>query len=153
DSVRADPRRRRPHLARPVQLVLASPRGQQSGPVVEHDRRRNTTTTPLTALDARRPHLRCFSPEQRVPLDNTAEVETPEHVRFRYRVAGPVRRMLAYLIDLLIRGGVLLVLGLVIAIALGGTQAVTGVLLICTFILEWGYYVFFETIGDGRSPG
>jgi uncharacterized RDD family membrane protein YckC len=88
-----------------------------------------------------------------VPLDNTAEVETPEHVRFRYRVAGPVRRLLAYLIDLLIRAGVLLVLGLVVAIALGGTQAVTGVLLICAFILEWGYYVFFETIGDGRSPG
>jgi uncharacterized RDD family membrane protein YckC len=88
-----------------------------------------------------------------VPLDNTAEVETPEHVRFRYRVAGPVRRMLAYLLDLLIRAGVLLVLGVVIAIALGGGDAVSGVLLICAFILEWGYYVFFETTSDGRSPG
>jgi uncharacterized RDD family membrane protein YckC len=88
-----------------------------------------------------------------VPLDNTAEVETPEHVRFRYRVAGPVRRMLAYLLDLLIRAGVLLVLGLIVAIALGGSEAVMGVLLICAFVLEWGYYVFFETIGDGRSPG
>jgi uncharacterized RDD family membrane protein YckC len=91
--------------------------------------------------------------EKRVPLDNTAEVETPEHVRFRYRVAGPVRRMLAYLLDLLIRAGVLLVLGLVIAIAMGGGEAVAGILLICAFILEWGYYVFFETTGDGRSPG
>jgi len=88
-----------------------------------------------------------------VALDNTAEVETPEHVRFRYRVAGPVRRMLAYLIDLLIRAGVLLVLGVIIAIALGGREAVMGVLLVCAFVLEWGYYVFFETIGDGRSPG
>jgi uncharacterized RDD family membrane protein YckC len=88
-----------------------------------------------------------------VALDNTAEVETPEHVRFRYRVAGPVRRMLAYLIDLLIRAGVLLVLGLVFAIALGGSEAVGGVILVCAFILEWGYYVFFETISDGRSPG
>ena len=67
--------------------------------------------------------------------------------------AGPVRRMLAYLLDLLIRAGVLLVLGLVVAIALGGSEAVMGVLLICAFVLEWGYYVFFETIGDGRSPG
>jgi len=88
-----------------------------------------------------------------VALDNTTEVETPEHVRFRYRVAGPVRRMLAYLIDLLIRAGVLLVLGLILAIALGGGSSVTGVILLATFILEWGYYVFFETIGDGRSPG
>jgi len=91
--------------------------------------------------------------EKRVALDNTAEVETPEHVRFRYRVAGPVRRMLAYLLDLLIRAGVLLVLGIVLAIAMGGGEAVLGVLLVCMFLLEWGYYVFFETIGGGRSPG
>jgi len=88
-----------------------------------------------------------------VPLDNTTEVETPEHVRFRYRVAGPVRRMLAYLIDLLIRGLVVLALGLVLAIALGSPDAVGGVLLIAAFVLEWGYYVFFETTGDGRSLG
>ena len=88
-----------------------------------------------------------------MPLDNTTEVETPEHVRFRYRVAGPVRRMLAYLIDLLIRGLVVLALGLVLAIALGSPDAVGGVLLIAAFVLEWGYYVFFETTGDGRSLG
>jgi uncharacterized RDD family membrane protein YckC len=88
-----------------------------------------------------------------VPLDNTTEVETPEHVRFRYRVAGPVRRMLAYLIDLVLRGLVVLALGLVLAIALGSPDAVGGVLLIAAFLLEWGYYVFFETTGDGRSPG
>jgi uncharacterized RDD family membrane protein YckC len=88
-----------------------------------------------------------------VPLDNTTEVETPEHVRFRYRVAGPVRRMLAYLIDLVIRGLVVLALGLVLAIALGSPDAVGGVLLIAAFALEWGYYVFFETTGDGRSLG
>src|SRR6188508_2543724 len=88
-----------------------------------------------------------------VPLDNTTEVETPEHVRFRYRVAGPVRRMLAYLIDLVIRGLVVLALGLVLAIALGSPEAVGGVLLIAAFVLEWAYYVVFETSGDGRSLG
>jgi len=88
-----------------------------------------------------------------VPLDNTVEVETPEHVHFRYRVAGPMRRMLAYLLDLLIRLVVLLVLGLIVMIAAGGTEAFTGVVLIIAFFLEWGYYVFFETTGDGRSPG
>ena len=88
-----------------------------------------------------------------MPLDNTTEVETPEHVRFRYRVAGPVRRMLAYLIDLVIRGLVVLAVGLVLAIALGDADAVGGVMLIVAFALEWGYYVFFETTGDGRSLG
>ena len=34
-------------------------------------------------------------------LDNTVEVETPEHVRFRFHAAGPTRRAWAYLIDLL----------------------------------------------------
>jgi uncharacterized RDD family membrane protein YckC len=87
-----------------------------------------------------------------VPLDNTTEVETPEHVRFRYRVAGPMRRMLAYILDLLIRIIVLLVLGLILGVALGG-EAVVGVMLICAFVLEWGYYVVFETTSDGRSPG
>ena len=40
DGVRADPRRRRPHLARPVELVLARAHGRQPGPLVEHDDRR-----------------------------------------------------------------------------------------------------------------
>ena len=88
-----------------------------------------------------------------MPLDNTTEIETPEHVRFRYRVAGPVRRMLAYLIDLVIRGLVVLAIGLILAIALGDPDAVGGVMLIVAFALEWGYYVFFETTGDGRSLG
>jgi len=88
-----------------------------------------------------------------VALDNTVEVETPEHVHFRYRVAGPVRRMLAYAIDLLIRGLVLLVLGVILMIAMGASQAVLGVLAIVGFILEWGYYVFFETTAGGRSLG
>ena len=87
-------------------------------------------------------------------LDNTTEVETPEHVRFRYRVAGPVRRMLAYLLDLLIRIAALLVVWVIIVIAFAATrEAIQGFVLITLFIMEWGYYVFFETTGDGRSPG
>jgi uncharacterized RDD family membrane protein YckC len=89
-----------------------------------------------------------------VALDNTTEVETPEHVRFRYRVAGPVRRMLAYLLDLLIRIAVLLVLWVIITIAFAATrEAIQGFVLLTLFVMEWGYYVFFETTGDGRSPG
>ena len=38
-------------------------------------------------------------------IDTAARVETPEHVVFEYRLAGPTRRALAYLIDLAIRVG------------------------------------------------
>jgi uncharacterized RDD family membrane protein YckC len=87
-------------------------------------------------------------------LDNTADVETPELVRFRYRVAGPVRRGLAYLIDLLIRAAVLLLLWVLASLALGAEKkASLGVVLLASFLLEWGYYVAFETTRDGRSPG
>jgi uncharacterized RDD family membrane protein YckC len=89
-----------------------------------------------------------------VALDNTVEVETPELVRFRYRVAGPARRALAYFVDLLIRGAVLLVLLIVLSLAgLAGTGSMQGILAIAAFALEWAYYVVFETTGDGRTPG
>ena len=48
----------------------------------------------------------------------------------------------------------LLVLGLILAIALGGARGGAGRAADrARFVLEWGYYVFFETTGDGRSPG
>jgi uncharacterized RDD family membrane protein YckC len=94
---------------------------------------------------------------ERDVLDTTAEVETPERVRFRYRLAGPTRRALAYLIDLLIRLAILVVLGLVVQLAFGvgdeAQQASKGVILVVMFVLEWGYYVVFETVWSGRTPG
>ncbi len=38
---------------------------------------------------------------QRVVLDNTLRVTTPENISFEYRLAGPFRRFLAYLVDVL----------------------------------------------------
>ncbi len=49
----------------------------------------------------------------REPLDTTAEIETPEHVRFRYHIAGPAKRALAYLIDLVVRAASAVVLAAV----------------------------------------
>ena len=37
------------------------------------------------------------------PIDTDTEVETPEYVRFRYRTAGPTRRLAAYSLDQLSR--------------------------------------------------
>lgn len=91
-------------------------------------------------------------------LDNVAEVETPEQVRFRYRLAGPGRRALAYVIDLALRGAVLLVIFVVASLAFGVKRpdamgASAGVQLVVLFLLDWGYFVFFETTSGGRSPG
>lgn len=40
------------------------------------------------------------------PLDATIDIVTPENISFRYRVAGPFRRLPAFFIDLLLRLGV-----------------------------------------------
>lgn len=89
-------------------------------------------------------------------LDTTAAVDTPERVRFRYRLAGPGQRGVAWLIDAAIRMVVLLTLGVVVALlgavpALGGYGA--GLFLLVAFLLEWFYGVAFETLLAGRTPG
>src|SRR5262245_26725736 len=92
------------------------------------------------------------------PLDTTTEIETPEHVRFRYHVAGPAKRAVAYLIDLLLRGLIIAVFFFVlllqgVATADSFQNASYGLLLLLLFAVEWGYYVFFETLWSGRTPG
>jgi uncharacterized RDD family membrane protein YckC len=91
-------------------------------------------------------------------LDNTTEVETPERIRFRYRAAGPVRRSFAYLLDAIIRAGILMGIGIIVALVTAIkaddlSQASQGVMLVVIFALEWGYYVTFETLWNGGSPG
>ena len=91
-------------------------------------------------------------------LDNTVEVETPEHVRFRFHAAGPTRRAWAYLIDLLVRAGILLVVEIVLALGTGhhlrSAKAVMGGgTLLALFLVEWVYYVAFEAAWNGTTPG
>lgn len=90
------------------------------------------------------------------PLDTSTEIETPEHIRFRYQLAGPARRGVAYLIDLVFRGLIVFGLGLfatVASIGVGLPEASAGMILILVFAAEWLYYVAFESLWDGRSPG
>jgi uncharacterized RDD family membrane protein YckC len=91
-------------------------------------------------------------------LDTTAAIEAPEHIRFEVRVAGPARRCLAYLVDLFLRGVIVFIamlpfvfMGTDIGDEVG--EASQGVLLLMLFIVEWGYYALFESIGNGQSPG
>jgi uncharacterized RDD family membrane protein YckC len=89
-------------------------------------------------------------------LDTSVEIVTPENIAFRYRVAGPFRRLPAYLIDLAIRVAVVVVtmIGLQIAFSLfslGGMAM--GISLVIWFLLEWFYGGVFETYWNGQTPG
>lgn len=89
-------------------------------------------------------------------LDNTTDVETPECVRFRHHTAGPFRRGLAYLIDLVLRGAIALGFGMLVTASSGGPRSVawsSGLMLVVLFGLEWGYYVALEAFMNGQTPG
>lgn len=89
------------------------------------------------------------------PIDTRIEIVTPENIGFQYRVAGPFRRLPAYLIDLCIR------LAIIVALAMSlhafrnvGLQGLgIGVLLIGYFLIEWFYGGLFETYCNGQTPG
>jgi uncharacterized RDD family membrane protein YckC len=89
------------------------------------------------------------------PLDTVAEIETPEHIRFRYPLAGPGRRVTAYFIDLMIRGAIVVVVALLLTmtrlLAFDGLS--NGAMLLLLFVVEWGYFVLFESLWSGRTPG
>jgi uncharacterized RDD family membrane protein YckC len=89
-------------------------------------------------------------------VDTVLEIDTPEHLAFRTRIAGPGRRMLAYLIDFVIRATMLAFLVGVIAVLfeainLGGLAG--GVALLLFFLFDWFYFVTCELVTGGRSPG
>ncbi len=83
-------------------------------------------------------------------LDSLLTVEAPEGVRLSLPLAGPVPRVLAFLIDLLIRGGILFLVTRLFG-GLGHTG--TGLYLLAAFLIEWFYPVLFEVYFHGATPG
>lgn len=94
-------------------------------------------------------------------LDTVVAIETPEHVVFRWQVAGPARRALAHAIDLLLCYGALVLVGVVVLLAeLGAATShlaalrglATGVLLVALFLVQWVYFATWEAL-RGTTPG
>ena len=50
-------------------------------------------------------------------IDSTVEIVTPENIAFRYRVAGPFRRLPAFLLDLMIRWALIVVIAIACSLA------------------------------------
>ncbi len=96
------------------------------------------------------------------PLSQTLDVETPELVVLSYTLAGVGSRAYAALIDYAICFG----LFLLVAFAAGALVGVAAwvderasfawlltVLVFVQFAILWGYYVLFEALADGQTPG
>jgi uncharacterized RDD family membrane protein YckC len=84
------------------------------------------------------------------PLDTRRTVETPEGCRIELRVAGPVSRARAWLLDFAIRAAIYLVAGQILFF-LGGIGS--GAFAVTVFALEWLYPTIFEARFHGATPG
>ncbi len=87
-------------------------------------------------------------------IDSTIDIATPENIGFQYQVAGPFRRLPAFLIDLIIRmliWGALAVAVAITDLLLGGLASAFG--LLAWFVLEWFYGGLFEAYWNGQTPG
>lgn len=93
------------------------------------------------------------------PLDTTIEVVTPENIAFKYQLAGPFRRLPAYVVDVVVRYAIMLCIAIslwlmigLLAIEILGAFAV-GTILVCYFLISWFYGASMETYFNGRTVG
>ncbi len=88
-------------------------------------------------------------------LDTLQAVELAEGIEIRLRMAGPMLRASAYLIDLVIRSIILAIgaIGLLFAGIAIGLQVASGMILLAWFLMDWLYPVFFESGKRGATPG
>lgn len=93
-------------------------------------------------------------------LDDELVIETPERVELRFVLASIGNRFIAAAIDHLIQ--ITLIVGMILIAAFGenGTSKLAAsdtlaaiLVIVAFFLIYWGYFVFFETIWSGQTPG
>jgi uncharacterized RDD family membrane protein YckC len=95
------------------------------------------------------------------PIGDQLNIDTPELVDIELPLAGIGSRFIAILVDYLIWGFVIFILGVTAAIIIpalhffGGISAnwAIGIAVLIVFLLQWGYFALFEAFGNGRTPG
>jgi len=95
-------------------------------------------------------------------IDSILRVVTPENIEFEYRLAGPFRRLPAYMLDLAIMGFILAFITFVIFlimllvgfafpnVSFGFASAA---LTVSSFLLNWFFSGLCETFMSGQTPG
>lgn len=83
-------------------------------------------------------------------IDTLDRVETPDGIELSLRPAGPVLRAVAWLVDFCLRGGIVIVL----ALLLGFLEIIgMALMLLAWFLINWWYPVLFEVYAHGATPG
>ncbi|MFK8113061.1 MAG: RDD family protein [Rubripirellula sp.] len=95
----------------------------------------------------------------RAALDTTIAVVTPENIAFDYQLAGPFRRLPAYMVDVAVRW-VMILLIIFVVFMIGGLIDITVLgpfamasAFLTYFMINWFYGTFMETYFNGRTIG
>jgi uncharacterized RDD family membrane protein YckC len=87
------------------------------------------------------------------PLDTVVKLVTPERIIIVHPLAGPARRFVAYLLDLMVLiAATVAILFASIILSLGSPSGF-GPFLVGLFVLTWGYGAFCEGIFNGQTLG
>ena len=100
-------------------------------------------------------------------MEERVHISTPDHVSLEFELAGPGSRFSAYVIDFIFN--VLLIIAIILTAYLTGALVALrslasisagasgswlwALVVLIIFLINWGYYVFFEGVGKGSTPG
>jgi uncharacterized RDD family membrane protein YckC len=87
------------------------------------------------------------------PLDTAVALVSPENIAFRFRLAGPAVRSVAFLLDAVLIGAIAMALLIGLRFLGVAAEAFTGLLLVALFFLWWGYAAACEVFANGRTAG
>jgi uncharacterized RDD family membrane protein YckC len=103
-------------------------------------------------------------------MDESVFISTPDHVSLEFELAGPGSRFSAYVIDFILNVLLIVVIFVVVFLTGGlfalrslvassqgtsswGVSWILAFLVFIIFLINWGYYVFFEGLWQGSTPG
>ncbi len=88
-------------------------------------------------------------------IDTLQQIELSEGVVINLRIAGPIPRGLAFLLDMVIQVGITIGISFALLLVgeIMGIEIAMGVTLLILFFLWWFYFVYFEAGKRGATPG